>query len=155
MDPLRRARVALCTTPGDRLVVHYCASPVMVPTAGQQTSGSTAQSLGAFSVGPVVSAVAGVPVGRWGPPRSGGSTVFSAPVTAVIALAPGDALLADLFGFPTAYTVLAVLTLLGSVLVVAVSGRTGALLESCAPKDQVGEAGASPALTRSRNTPDA
>ncbi len=107
MDPLRRARVALCTTPGDRLVVHYCASPVMVPTAGQQTSGSTAQSLGAFSVGPVVSAVAGVPVGRWGPPRSGGSTVFSAPVTAVIALAPGDALLADLFGFPTAYTALA------------------------------------------------
>ncbi len=81
--------------------------------------------------------------------------MFSAPVTAVIALAPGDALLADLFGFPTACTVLAVLTLLGSVLVVAVSGRTGALLESCEPKDQVGEAGASPALTRSRNTPDA
>jgi hypothetical protein len=134
-------------------VVLYRASPVMVPTVVQQTSWSTAQSLGTFSVGPVVSAVAGVPVGAAAFGRVNG--VFSAPVTAVIALAPGDALLADLFGFPTAYTVLAVLTLLGSVLVVAVSGRTGALLESCAPKDQVGEAGASPALTRSRNTPDA
>lgn len=79
MDPLRRALVALCTTPGDRLVVLHCAAPVMVPTVGQQTSWSTAQSQGAFSVGPVVSAVvAGVPVGRWGPPRSGGSTGCSA-----------------------------------------------------------------------------
>jgi len=51
--------------------------------------------------------------------------VFSAPVTAVIALAPGDALLADLFGFPTAYTVLAVLTLLGSALVSRSRGAPG------------------------------
>jgi len=79
--------------------------------------------------------------------------VFSAPVTAVIALARAMRCSPTCSAFPRHTPRL--LTLLGSVLVVAVSGRTGALLESCEPKDQVGEAGASPALTRSRNTPDA
>ncbi|MEO3891468.1 MFS transporter [Nonomuraea sp. B5E05] len=61
---LRRALIALCVTQITGWGVLYYAFPVMVSTVSADTGWSAAASMGAFSLGAVVSAVAGIVVGR-------------------------------------------------------------------------------------------
>jgi MFS family permease len=61
---LRRALIALCVTEITSWGVLYYAFPVMLSALTADTGWSTASVMGAFSVGAVVSAIAGVGVGR-------------------------------------------------------------------------------------------
>lgn len=61
---LRRALVALCVTEITSWGVLYYAFPVMLSSLTRDTGWSTATAMGAFSTGAIVSAVAGVGVGR-------------------------------------------------------------------------------------------
>lgn len=61
---LRRALIALCITEITSWGVLYYAFPVMLPALTHATGWPAAAAMGAFSTGLVVSALAGVPVGR-------------------------------------------------------------------------------------------
>ncbi|MQA81781.1 MAG: MFS transporter [Streptosporangiales bacterium] len=61
----RRALVALCITEVTSWGVLYYAFPVVISTLTRDTGWSTGAAMGAFSAGAVVSAVAGVWVGRF------------------------------------------------------------------------------------------
>jgi MFS family permease len=60
----RRALIALCVTQITGYGVLYYAFPVMLTTVSRDTGWSTAASMGAFSTGAIVSAAAGIVVGR-------------------------------------------------------------------------------------------
>jgi MFS family permease len=62
---LRRVLVTLCVTEITSWGVLYYAFPVLAPTISASTGWSTTWVVGAFSVGQLVAAVAGIPVGRW------------------------------------------------------------------------------------------
>jgi MFS family permease len=62
--PLRRALIALCVTEITSWGVLYYAFPVMLSSLTNDTGWSTATAMAAFSTGAVISALAGVPVGR-------------------------------------------------------------------------------------------
>jgi MFS family permease len=89
----RRALVALCITQITSWGVLYYAFPVALQSITQDTGWSATAASGAFSAGLIVSAVAGIPVGRWldrfGPRRvmTLGS-LLAVPATVGIALAP-------------------------------------------------------------------
>jgi predicted MFS family arabinose efflux permease len=91
--PYRRALVALCVTEVVSWGVLYYAFPVALASICTDTGWSAASTTAAFSAGLVVSAVAGVPVGRWldrfGPRRvmTAGSLV-GAPAITGVSLAP-------------------------------------------------------------------
>jgi len=92
--PPRRVLAALCVTQVVSWGVLYYALPVALASITADTGWSATGVTAAFSAGLVVSAVAGVPVGRWldryGPRRvmTAGS-VLVVPATVGIALAPG------------------------------------------------------------------
>ena len=89
---LRRVLVVLCVTEITSWGVLYYALPVLAPAIAADTGWSVPAVTGAFSAGLVVSALVGVPVGRWldriGPRllMTAGS-VLAVPAVAVIALA--------------------------------------------------------------------
>ncbi|SFT33511.1 Major Facilitator Superfamily protein [Geodermatophilus amargosae] len=89
----RRALVGLCVTQVTSWGVLYYAFPVALVAITADTGWSAPAATAAFSAGLVVSAVAGIPVGRWldrhGPRRvmTAGS-VLAVPATVAIALAP-------------------------------------------------------------------
>jgi MFS family permease len=91
--PPRRALVGLCVTQVTSWGVLYYAFPVALAAITADTGWSTTAATAAFSAGLVVSALAGIPVGRWldryGPRRvmTAGS-VLAVPATAGIGLAP-------------------------------------------------------------------
>lgn len=91
--PPRRALVALCVTQITSWGVLYYAFPVALASILTDTGWSASATTAAFSAGLLVSALAGVPVGRWldryGPRRvmTAGS-VLAVPATVGIALAP-------------------------------------------------------------------
>jgi MFS family permease len=92
--PPRRALAALCVTEVVSWGVLYYAFPVALSELTADTGWSATSATAAFSAGLVVSALAGVPVGRWldrfGPRRvmTAGS-VLATPAIAAVALAPG------------------------------------------------------------------
>ncbi|MGY5884204.1 MFS transporter [Modestobacter lacusdianchii] len=92
--PPRRVLAALCVTQVTSWGVLYYALPVALASITADTGWSATGVTAAFSAGLVVSAVAGVPVGRWldryGPRlvMTVGS-VLAVPATVGIALAPG------------------------------------------------------------------
>ena len=92
--PPRRALAALCVTEVVSWGVLYYAFPVALSELTADTGWSATSATAAFSAGLVVSALAGVPVGREldrvGPRRvmTAGS-VLAAPAIAAVALAPG------------------------------------------------------------------
>ncbi|MBM7805638.1 MFS family permease [Geodermatophilus bullaregiensis] len=92
----RRALVGLCTTQITSWGVLYYAFPVALAAITADTGWSATTATAAFSAGLVVSALAGIPVGRWldvfGPRRvmTAGS-VLAVPATVAIALAPNYA----------------------------------------------------------------
>ncbi|MFD0853568.1 hypothetical protein ACFQ07_15130, partial [Actinomadura adrarensis] len=61
---LRRALIALCVTEITSWGVLFYAFPVLLSDLTADTGWSTSAGMGAFSLGAVVSAIAGVPVGR-------------------------------------------------------------------------------------------
>jgi MFS family permease len=89
----RRALLGLCTTQVTSWGVLYYAFPVALASITADTGWSATAATAAFSAGLVVSALAGIPVGRWldrhGPRRvmTAGS-VLAVPATVAIALAP-------------------------------------------------------------------
>jgi len=89
----RRALAALCLTEVVSWGVLYYAFPVALVTISADTGWSTTGATAAFSAGLVVSALAGIPVGRWldrsGPRRvmTAGS-LLAVPATVGIGLAP-------------------------------------------------------------------
>lgn len=91
--PLRRALIALCATETISWGILYYAFPVAVATISADTGWSTSWATAAFSTGLVVSAIIGIPVGRWlqhcGPRlvMTGGS-VLAVLATVLIAVAP-------------------------------------------------------------------
>ncbi|GAB3325762.1 MFS transporter [Geodermatophilus aquaeductus] len=91
--PPRRALVGLCATQVTSWGVLYYAFPVALADITADTGWSAPAATAAFSAGLVVSALAGIPVGRWldrhGPRRvmTAGS-VLAVPATVAIALAP-------------------------------------------------------------------
>ena len=91
--PPSRVLAALCVTQVSSWGVLYYALPVLVTSITADTGWSATGVTAAFSGGLLVSAVAGVPVGRWldryGPRRvmTGGS-LLAVPATVGIALAP-------------------------------------------------------------------
>lgn len=91
----RRALIALCVTEVTSWGVLYYAFPVMVGAVTRETGWSLAQAMGGFSTGALVSAVAGVAVGRiidrYGPRRvmTTGSVLG---VLAVVAIASAPTL---------------------------------------------------------------
>jgi MFS family permease len=91
--PPRRVLVALCVTEVVSWGVLYYAFPVALASITADTGWSASATSAAFSAGLVVSALAGIPVGRWldraGPRRvmTGGS-LLAAPATAAIGLSP-------------------------------------------------------------------
>ena len=90
---LRRVLVVLCVTEVTSWGVLYYALPVLAPGIAADTGWSISTVTGAFSVGLVVSAVAGVPAGRWldrwGPrPVMTGGSVLAVPAVVGIATAP-------------------------------------------------------------------
>lgn len=91
--PPRRVLVALSITQITGWGVLYYAFPVALADITADTGWSAAETTAAFSAGLIVSAIAGIPVGRWidhyGPRRvmTGGSLV-AVPATVGIALAP-------------------------------------------------------------------
>ena len=92
--PPRRVLAALCVTEIVSWGVLYYAFPVALSAITADTGWSAPAATAAFSAGLVVSALAGIPVGRWldryGPRRvmTAGS-LLAAPCTAAIGLAPG------------------------------------------------------------------
>jgi MFS family permease len=92
--PPRRVLAALCTTEVVSWGVLYYAFPVALAPITADTGWSASVTTAAFSGGLVVSALAGIPVGRWldrfGPRRvmTAGS-LLAAPAAAAIGLAPG------------------------------------------------------------------
>jgi MFS family permease len=88
--------VALCVTEVVSWGVLYYAFPVALSSITADTGWSASATTAAFSAGLVVSALAGIPVGRWldraGPRRvmTSGS-LLAAPAAAAIGLAPGPA----------------------------------------------------------------
>ncbi len=94
LDPrgLQRVLVVLCVTEITSWGVLYYALPVLAPAIAADTGWSIPGVTGAFSAGLVVSALVGVPVGRWldriGPRlvMTAGS-VLAVPAVAMIALA--------------------------------------------------------------------
>lgn len=92
----RGVLVALCATQVVSWGVLYYALPVALGPITADTGWSATMVTGAFSSGLVVSAVVGVPVGRWldrfGPrPVMTAGSLLAVPATAGIALAPGFA----------------------------------------------------------------
>jgi MFS family permease len=91
--PPRRVLAALCTTEVVSWGVLYYAFPVALASITADTGWSASATTAAFSGGLVVSALAGIPVGRWldraGPRRvmTAGS-LLAAPAAAGIGLAP-------------------------------------------------------------------
>jgi MFS family permease len=89
----RRALIGLCVTQVTSWGVLYYAFPVALAAITADTGWSATAATAAFSAGLVVSALAGIPVGRWldrsGPRRvmTAGS-VLAVPATVGIALAP-------------------------------------------------------------------
>ncbi|MCU1620302.1 MAG: putative Permease of the major facilitator superfamily 1 [Modestobacter sp.] len=94
--PPRRVLAALCVTEVVSWGVLYYAFPVALSSITADTGWSASGTTAAFSAGLVVSALAGIPVGRWldrfGPRwvMTGGS-LLAAPAAAAIALAPSPA----------------------------------------------------------------
>jgi MFS family permease len=92
----RRALIGLCITQITSWGVLYYAFPVALASITADTGWSATAATAAFSAGLVVSALAGIPVGRWldryGPRRvmTAGS-VLAVPSTVGIALAPNYA----------------------------------------------------------------
>ena len=92
--PPRRVLAALCVTEVVSWGVLYYAFPVALSSITADTGWSAPAATAAFSAGLVVSALAGIPVGRWldraGPRRvmTAGS-LLAAPAAAAIGLAPG------------------------------------------------------------------
>jgi MFS family permease len=93
----RRALVGLCITQVTSWGVLYYAFPVALVSITADTGWTATAATAAFSAGLVVSALAGIPVGRWldrhGPRRvmTAGS-VLAVPATVAIALAPNYAM---------------------------------------------------------------
>lgn len=93
LRPPRRVLAALCVTEIVSWGVLYYAFPVALASITADTGWSASATTAAFSGGLVVSAVAGIPVGRWldrfGPRRvmTAGS-LLAAPAAAAIGLAP-------------------------------------------------------------------
>lgn len=91
--PPRRVLAALCVTEVVSWGVLYYAFPVALSSITADTGWSASATTGAFSAGLVVSALAGIPIGRWldraGPRRvmTAGS-LLGAPAAAAIGLAP-------------------------------------------------------------------
>jgi MFS family permease len=94
--PPRRVLAALCTTEVVSWGILYYAFPVALSAITTDTGWSASATTAAFSAGLVVSALAGIPVGRWldrfGPRRvmTAGS-LLAAPAAAAIGLAPSFA----------------------------------------------------------------
>ncbi len=89
---LRRVLVVLCGTQITSWGVLYYAFPVLAPSIAADTGWPVATVTAAFSVGLVVAALAGVPVGRWldrhGPrPLMTAGSVLAVPAVVGIALA--------------------------------------------------------------------
>ncbi|WP_232661440.1 MFS transporter [Pseudonocardia sp. TRM90224] len=90
---LRRVLVVLCVTEIVSWGVLYYAFPVLAPTIARDTGWSVSVLTAAFSTGLVVSALVGIPAGRWidrfGPRRvmTTGS-ILAVPAVVGIALAP-------------------------------------------------------------------
>ena len=90
---LRRVLVVLCVTEIVSWGVLYYAFPVLAPTIAADTGWSIAAMTAAFSTGLVVSALVGIPVGRWldriGPrPVMTTGSVLAVPAVVGIAAAP-------------------------------------------------------------------
>lgn len=90
---LRRVLVVLCVTEVVSWGVLYYAFPVLAPTIARDTGWSVSALTGAFSAGLIVSALVGIPAGRWldrlGPRlvMTTGS-VLTVPAVVLIATAP-------------------------------------------------------------------
>ena len=89
----RRALVALCTTQITSWGVLYYAFPVALADITADTGWSATAATAAFSAGLIVSALAGIPIGRWldryGPrPVMTAGSLLAVPVTVGIGLAP-------------------------------------------------------------------
>lgn len=90
---LRRALIALCLTQITGYGVLYYAFPVMLTSVSHDTGWSTAAAMGAFSTGALISAAAGVVVGRLidthGPrPVMTGGSILGVLAVRAIAAAP-------------------------------------------------------------------
>jgi MFS family permease len=89
---LRRVLVVLCVTEITSWGVLYYAFPVLAPSIAADTGWSVAAVTAAFSTGLVVSALVGIPVGRWldriGPrPLMTAGSLLAVPSVLLIALA--------------------------------------------------------------------
>ena len=89
----RRALVALCITQITSWGVLYYAFPVALADITADTGWSATAATAAFSAGLIVSALAGIPIGRWldryGPrPVMTSGSLLAVPVTVGIGLAP-------------------------------------------------------------------
>ena len=92
--PPRRVLAALCVTEVVSWGVLYYAFPVALAAITTDTGWSASATTAAFSAGLVVSALAGIPVGRWldraGPrPVMTAGSLLAVLATAAIAVAPG------------------------------------------------------------------
>ncbi len=90
---LRRVLVVLCVTEIVSWGVLYYAFPVLAPTIARDTGWSISALTAAFSTGLVVSALVGIPAGRWidrfGPrPVMTTGSILAVPAVVGIALAP-------------------------------------------------------------------
>ena len=90
---LRRVLVVLCVTEIVSWGVLYYAFPVLAPSIAASTGWSISAMTAAFSTGLVVSALVGIPVGRWldrvGPrPVMTTGSILAVPAVVGIALAP-------------------------------------------------------------------
>jgi MFS family permease len=91
---LRRVLAVLCVTQIVGWGVLYYAFPVVAPSIAADTGWSLSRTTAAFSAGLVVSAVVGIPAGRWldrvGPrPLMTAGSVVGVPAVLGIAMAPG------------------------------------------------------------------
>src|SRR3954447_18750440 len=89
----RRALVALCITQITSWGVLYYALPVALASIPADTGWSATAATAAFSAGLIVSALAGIPIGRWldryGPrPVMTAGSLLAVPVPVAIGLAP-------------------------------------------------------------------
>jgi MFS family permease len=90
---LRRVLVVLCVTQITSWGVLYYAFPVLAPSIAADTGWSVSATTAGFSTGLIVSAVVGIPVGRWldriGPrPVMTAGSVLAVPAVVGIAAAP-------------------------------------------------------------------